>query len=394
MIHTAAECRDFARLLESRRREGRYSEAMDDFRALRQNGEINDGFSLATLFESVVPDGREALHVIRENRRTGTGVFMEAGGDAVQTTDFSNIIGQIAYADTMERLDRPDMIAGKLIRERPAATSQLEIVPSITMIGDRGQNIGENEEYPEVKLGEQWIVVPEILKNGFQVGVTEEALAEDKTGQLMDMVHEAIDWLAIGQEKERLRTILGITTSFRWKNEAAQATYGNSFTGFTLDNLLSNSLVDYTSIDTVKNSFADTTDPNTGEPVVINGAMDIIVPHNLETRLGIVLNATGVVQGAITADVPRQMSQNPLNFGPNSYPMHSSPYVSSLVDGTTWWAGKFSEAFEDRVVYPLQTLVADRNHSKVFDRDWVTLVKVRRKSAPGVRSPWKVRKCT
>jgi len=396
-LKTNRQCRDFSRCLADKESRGLMRESLNDISNMRRTGQMDHDYSVRALFEELVPDGHEALRAMETNRRTGGGVFMEAGGDAVSTATFSNIIGQITYGDVLARFDEPDLIAGNLMTTRPAITQQQEIVAGITMIGDVAQGIGENEEYPVVGVGEQWIVMPSMIKNGFMLPITEEALIEDKTGQLMEQANGATNSLAINQEKERLNMILGTgSNSFRWKDNAAQATYGNTHTGFTLDNIsASTALIDFTDIDAVKNLFQEMSDPNTGEPIVITGEMDIIVPEALETTLARIINATEVRVGAVAAGVPLTISGNPLQFGSRRYSPITSPYVSNLTgDTTTWYVGKFKEAFEDREIWPLQLFVEDRNSHMAFSRDWVTRIKVRRKSAPGVRAPWKVVQCT
>lgn len=397
MLNTVNECKDFRRKLESRRREGRYHECLQEVNDFRRGGEIGDNWSIRTLFEEIVPDGREAVRMMETSRRGGGRTFVEAGGDAIVTADFSNIIGQLTYADVLEQFEMPAFIGRELMPEKTAATQQQEIVPGVSMIGDKAQSVGENEDYPLVGLNEQWIVAPNKIKTGFMMAVTEEMIAEDKTGQVMDHMNQASEWLAVNQEKERLNTILGITTSFRWGNNAAQATYANSFTGFTLDNLIaSNGLADYTDLDTVDNAFSETVDPATGEPVMIAGPMTVLVPRALRNTANRVINATEVRVGDITTGSGIQtIGGNPLQYTDSPYTVKSSPYVSNITSSdSSWFVGDFQKAFEDRVVWPLGMFVEDSNSSKLFERDWVTRLKVRRKSAPTVRRPWYVKKCT
>lgn len=408
MLNTLAECQDTARLLESRRREGRgrYREALDNMCELARNGEIDTSrFSIRNCAEAFIRDshgdvcGVEAVREMESARRDpGSQTFMEAGGDAINTADFSNIIGQISYSRVLDRMENPELIAGQLMTETPATTQQHEIIPGVSMVGDKAQAVGENEDYPMVGLSEQWVVVPDKIKYGFMMAVTEEMIVEDKTGLLMRHMNTATDALAINQEKDRMNTITGITTSFRWKNVAAQATYANSFTGFTLDNLIaSNGLADYTDLDAVKNAFNDIVDPSTGEPVMLGGQIQVLVPDPLETTLGRILNSIETRQGDITtgSGIQTVTAGSPLQYTRRRFAGYTNQYVSVATSSdTTWFAGNFKEAFEDRVIWPLGMFVEDGTSGTKFERDWVTRIKVRRKSAPTVVSPWKVVKCT
>lgn len=397
MLNTSNQCRDFARHLASESRKGSQErrELLESVAQLRRSGTIEENFDMRALFEELVPDGREAVRMMESNRGGRGQTFVEAGGDAITTADFSNVMGQITYGDVLDAFDTPELIAGQLMRERPAMTAQQEIIPGVSMIGDKAQAIGENENYPMVGLNEQWIVTPAKIKTGFMMSVTEEAIVENLGPQILENMQKASLWLAINQEKERLNTILGITTSFRWMNNAAQATYADSHTGFTLDNLIaSNGLVDYTDLDAVKNAFNDVVDPTTGELVFMSGELQLVVPDPLETTAARIINSIETRQTANSIETITAGS--PIQYGRRrwSNPI-ANQYVSSITSSdTTWFAGKFKEAFEDRVIWPLGMFVEDRNSSKLFERDWVTRLKVRRKSAPTVRAPWKVMKCT
>ena len=385
-------------MLESRKQEGRYHEAMNHLAKLRRTGEINQNLSIRTLFENVVPDGHAVVRQMQEQHRNHgrSAVIMEAGGDAVTTADFSNIIGQIAFADVLENFESPDLVGGQLVKERPATTAQREIIPGIAMIGDRASDVGEGEEYPYVGLSGQHVTLPEVVKDGFILPITEEAIFEDKTNQLLEQANKAAESMAITQEKERLGVVLGTAAASYSRNDGPlQATYGNTHTQGDFDNLLVNSMADYTSIEAVKNQFNNLTDPETGEPIFIGGSLQIVVPDELEFTLMRILNNVSVEQGAISATVPRVGFANPINGGRRKYTGVSSQYVSSVGSTTdTWWVGKFQEAFVERVIYPTQVLVEDRNSHAGFSQDIVTRIKVRRKSQTGVLEPRKVIKVT
>ena len=397
MLNTANECRDFSRMLESRSQEGRYHEAMEQVQELRRAGEISN-FSIRTLFENVVPDGHGVLRRMEEDRRSygGSRVIMEAGGDAVMTSHFSNIIGQITFADVLEQFESPDFIGSQLVTERPATTQQREIIPGIAMIGDVASDVGEGDEYPLVGLSGQHVTLPEVVKDGFILPITEEAIYEDKTGQLLEQANKAAESMAITQEKERLSTVLGITNTYSRNDGPQQSTYATSHTQGDFENLFAgNALLDYVSVETAKNGFNDITDPETGEPIFIGGNMQIVVPDELEFTMARILNPTQYEQGAISASVPRMVFANPIASGRRSYTGLSSQYVSSVGGSATdWWIGKFSEAFVERVVWPTQVFVEDQNSSAGFSRDIVTRIKCRRKSTTGVREPRKVARCT
>lgn len=396
MLNTARECREVRRELDSHLSEGRQHRADEVFEAIhehRRAGEIPN-FSILEMYEELVPEGHARVRAMRENRRMHgqSAVLQEAGGDAVSTANFSNIIGQIVFADILDNFENPDLIGSSLVTEMPASTQQKEILPGITMIGDVAQNVGETEEYPYVGVSGMHVTLPELIKDGFILPVTEEAIYEDKTGQLMQNVNDAASQMALTQEKERLGVILGIENTYSRNDGPTQDTYASSHTQGDFDNLLgSTPLTDYTSIEAAKNLFNDITDPDTGEPIFIGGSMQIVTPDELEFTLARVLNNVQLEQGTRSASAPIATFSNPISTGRRSYTGYSSQYVSSVGSTTdSWWVGKFPEAFVERVIWPTQVFVEDRNSHAGFSRDIVTRVKCRRKTRTGVKEPRKV----
>lgn len=402
MITTQRECREFRRMIESYRRERRgrkVAEAFDGVAELVRKGEIKPtDWSVRTLFEETVPDGEKLtreMDVARRNRRGG--VVMEAG-EAINTSDFSQIIGQISYGTTMQQLDLPELIGSQLCTTKPASTQGIEQIPGVTMLTDQAQDIGEGEEYPRVTVGEQWIVAPKKIKTGFMIEATEEVVSEDKTGLITQQMQRGAEVMAINEERDTLATVCGITTSFVYKDNAPQATYADSHTGFTLDNLAaSNTFVDYTDLAVVEALFDAIVDPGTGEPVSITGPMQILHPKALRSPVFRTLNALEVRQGAIDASTPMTITGNPLGSGYfNAYTSLTNQYVKETTSSdSTYFVGQFAKAFERHEIWPTQVFVADQASSTArFERDIISRVKVRRKSAMVVVAPWYVVKCT
>lgn len=390
MIHTANECRDTFRMLESRQREGRqaYQEACSEIAEARRLGDINNNFSLRTLYEETVPDGREALREMESRRRQGNSVFMEAGGGAVTTAHFSNIIGQISYADMMTQFENPELIGGELLTQIPADTAQPVMLPGVTMVGDKAQTVGENEEYPEVAIGEQYVTLPRVDKKGFVLSLTEETIFEDKTGQVMDAFNRSVEFLAINREKMRLSTILGVTNTYSRNGGPTQNTYGDTHTQGAGDNLIaSNALVDKASLNASKAAFNLLTDPDTGEPIMLGKDLVIVVPDALEWTVAEILNATEYqTTPSLGSTAVRMKTINPIYIGGRTYTPVSNQYVYTVgSSATSWWIGNFKKAFVERVVYPEQIQTQDRSSDLSFSRDIVTRIKCRYKSAMGVR---------
>ncbi len=392
MLNTYRECKDTGKMLADRKKKGprAYREALESICDLRRTGEIGDRLSFRTMFEALVPDGHEALHEMEARRHGGNSLFVESGGHAVTTADFSNIIGQISYADVLSNFD-PDAngyIGDKLLTVIPATTGQKEMIPGVTLIGDQAERVGENDDYPTAGIGEQFIVLPEIYKYGFIMNITEETLFEDKTGLVLQNFNKVAEAMAINLEKERLNTVLGVTSSYSRNGGAVQATYGNTHTNGDGDNLIgSNPLTDRTAFNNAKLYFNNLTDPDTGEPISMGRDYQVVVPDALEWTLGDILSAREYqTTPSLGATAVRMKSDNPIYMGGRSYEPLSNLYVSTITgDDTTWFMGNFKKAFVERTIYPTTVEMQDRTSDLAFSRDIIARIKVKRRSNPGVK---------
>lgn len=391
MLNTFIEARDTGRYLADRRKKGRkaYEEALKTVQVCRQRREITDDMSFKDIFEAVVPDGAEALREMKSRRKGGNSIFIEAGGTAVQTTDFSNIIGQIAYADVLNNFDQDQngYIGDQLLTVIPATTGQKEMIPGVTLIGDQSERVGENDDYPTAGIGEQFIVLPEIFKHGFIMNITEETLFEDKTGLVLQNFNKVAESMAIHLEKERLNTCLGITSSYSRNGGPVQATYATSHTEGAGNNLISNTLFDRSSLNTAKLHFNNLVDPDTGEPISMGRDYQIVVPDALEWTLGDILTARGYSSDPVrAASAVSMQTDNPIFMGGRSYQPLSNLYVSlATTNDTTWFIGNFKKAFVERTIYPATVEMQDRTSDLAFSKDIISRIKVKRRSVPGVK---------
>ena len=405
MLHTIDECRGAARQLTSHKKQFGARRGVEKFHEgihkLLRNGEIKPEYlALSTLYEGLVPNGREMLESFKPGYRP-SGSLMREAGDNVDTSAFSGIIGQVTYTTVLDALQSPDFFALQLVDTEPATTQGPELVPGISMIGDRAEEVGEGETYPPVTLSEEYITIPRKPKDGFRIDVTEEATWEDKTGGLlMRRANAAAESMGITMEKQGLDTFFGLSTNNLYSRNGATGidTYGDSSGDHDWDNLsASTAFVDFTDIEAAVLLFDDIVDPNTGEPVLLNGAMDIIVPTALEMTLSRALSATEVRFGDVIGStvVPQTVAPNPLAGYRRTFTPRTSQYVKNRTgSASTWFVGDFRGAFGYREVWPLQVFRQDSGSVLAFDRDIITSVKVRRKGIFYNKEPRKVIKCT
>ena len=391
---TLNQHRDLARLLECRRKEGQehlFWESFDE--ALEQKHLVPQEFSIQALWECFVPDGREAMMSWSTNSGgPRSGVQLTEAGDAVKTSDFSDITGQILFTKMMESYQDPAFLHDKLTTTVPTQFNG-EKIPGIARIGDVAESIGENEPYPIAGVTQDYVETPETTKRGFIVPVTKEAIFFDRTGDLMRKASEGGVWLGVNKEKRVLDVVLGLTDTYNRKSKGTVANYGDNSGNHDWDNLAaSNALVDWTDVETALLLFDGLTDPNTGEPIMVTPTT-LIVPTALLFTAKRIINATQLqhVDNQAAANTVRTAWANPVN----NYAIASNQYVKSRTSSaTTWFIGDFKKGFEYRENWPITPVTAPPNAHEEFHRDIVHQTKVSERGVAVAVDPRMAVKCT
>lgn len=354
-------------------------------------------FSVRDLWENFVEDGREI--VASWSPRSGggkSGVMLSEAG--VDSSAFANITGQIVFSEVMEAFNDPVFLADQLTRRVPTQFSG-EKIPGIGRIGDEAEIVGEGEAYPLAGLSEEWVETPETTKRGFIVPVTKEAVFFDRTGLVLTRASEVAQWLAVNKEKRVLDVVLGITSTYRRNGEtSAVATYGDNSGSHDWDNLAaSNGLVDWTDIENALLLFDDLTDPNTGEPILVN-PNTLIVPTALSFTAQRIVSATEIRE--VTNTNTTTLSGNPLGGqrpgGSNgNLRILSNQYVKARTSSaTTWFIGDPMAAFYYMENWPVTTTQAPTNSEMEFTHDIVQRYKVSERGAAAAYEPRRMVKST
>jgi hypothetical protein len=259
-----------------------------------------------------------------------------------------------------------------------------EKIPGMGKIGDDVEIVNEAAPYPNATFSEEWIDTPETIKRGLILDITKEIIFFDRTGLLMSRAAQTGDAIRISKEKRILDVVTGIATVYRRNGGAAEATYQS-------DNSVTNTLVDWTSIDTAQQKFNVMTDPNTGEPISLS-LKAVLVPKALEITAGRIQNAS-MVRTATQSAV--QQTYNNSNLVQSPYSVISGQYVRQRTSSdTTWFAGDFKGAFAYMQNWPLMTVQAPDNNEVGFTRDVVVRFKSSERGAAAVKDRRRVLKCT
>ena len=374
---------ELRRLYEAAVRDQNPGRFMSDFQeSLRGDAaDLATRWSLRQLFEQFVPDGREAANMLRPS--SGGGYQIQESAELVDTSQFANIIGQIMYTATLQGFNMPGLIGDQLVEVIQTQFSG-ERIPGVGRLGDDLDIVNEGGEYPNAVLGEEYVDTPETIKRGLILNVTREAIYFDRTGVLMSECGRVGERVGVNREKRIIDVVTGISTVYRRNGSAAVATYA-------ADNTVTNTLADWTSIDTVAQKFNALTDPVTGEPISID-IKTIVVPKALEMLANRIMTATMTRQATNTGNNQTYVNGNSVMGSPS---VLTGQYVKQrTASDSTWFAGDPKAAFVYMQNWPLTVTQSDENSEVGFTRDIVARFKATERGAAGVRERLKMAKCT
>ena len=353
--------------------------------ALRADHLKPEDFSILDLFESFVPHGRELVRAFNPGKSGSIGL-LEAS-QAVDTSAFTNITGQIIYSKVIDAFNDPAFLHPRLVQSVPTQFNG-EKIPGIGRLGDEAEEVAEAHPYPVVGMSEEWVETPETTKRGFIVPVTKEAIFFDRTGLVLQRAAEVAYWLGVNKEKRVLDVVLGITNNYK-RNGTSYNTY-NTGTPFS-NTKASNSLVDWTSIEAAELLFDSMIDPNTEEPISVI-PNTIIVPSALRHTARRIVNATEITHGDGSSDSPQVTSTNPIA---DQYQVLSGPMVKQRTSSdSTWFVGDPRRAFAYMENWPITVVQAPNNSEAEFSQDVVIRFKVSERGAAAVLDPRYMVKCT
>lgn len=355
--------------------------------ALKQGDLPPAEVSIKRIFETFVPGGAEMLNDLVVH---GQQLTREAA-DAVTSGAFANITGQLVFSAILEGYRNPDYLWPSLARNIPT-TLNGEKIAGITALGDNAEQILEGDPYPYVGIGEEWIETPETRKWGLIVPITKEAVFFDRTGILVERAQAVGDALSIRKEKEVLDVATGQNDIYSYRGTNGISVYGDSSGSHDWDNLAaSNGLVDWTDIETAELLFDGMTDPNTGEPMIIQPKV-LLVPTALKHTARRIVNATEV------QTVDNQTNAATIRFtGPNpgaGYNILTNAWVKDRTSSaTTWFFGDFMKAFAWMENWSIR-VERQTDDKDTFERDILVKFKASERGRCAVIEPRAVVKST
>lgn len=347
--------------------------AMVNLRESLDDGSIKpDQFSLRLLFESVVEEGRAVLDLMDTRRKGGGMDLLEAAG-AVDLGTFANITGQIAFSKIKEAYQNPNFLWPQLCSQQNTPFPYGERIPGVGPIGDKMEDVGEGDAYPRAGANEEYIDVPATGKRGLIVDVTREAVVFDLTGRVMKECTNLGNSFGLQLEKRVIDVAVGNVNNYK-RNGVATNTY---LTSGAYINSGTNALTDWTSIQTAELLFDAMTDPNTGEPIVLEAA-SLLVPSALKRTANRIITASeiGHVDNQANANTVRTFGGNPVQkgfYGQPQYGVLSNAFVKARTSSATaWFFGDFMKAITRFYNWDMEITQASDNNHLQFERDvWV-----------------------
>jgi hypothetical protein len=353
-------------------------------------------FSIRDLAESLIVDqdgepvGREWVERLSPRKSGGFQLMESISG--VDLTRFSNITGQLMYSAIMEAYEPAQMLGTAMVTNRPTRLSG-EKIPGITGITEEVEEVAPGMPFPELGFGEDYVETPVTTKRGFIISVDKETIFFDRTNLVAERASQVGELLALKKEKLILDMILGITNNYKWRGTS----YNTYQTATPWINTKSgNGLVDWNQIDAAEQLFAEMSDPNTGEPIVIKPDTILHMP----ARRHLFRRVIGATELRRTSDSSNQVtiSSNTVD----NYTLVESvfAYRRIIASGVTaanakdWWIfGQPKKAFEWQENWPITVVQAPNNHEAEFKQDIVLRWKASERGSPAVRNPRYVIKC-
>lgn len=370
------------------------TEALELGREGQPGGIRAEEFSLRDLAEELVAtrDGEPCGY-----QWTKSLLLQEAAIDGVDVTAFANITGQLMISKVMEAFQREEYVLSRLI---PSISTRLdgEKIPGISRPRDIERDhddalvVNPAQPYPHAGFGEDYIETPSTTKRGLIIPVTKEAIFFDRTNLVLQRASEVGEILGSNKERRLVDLAIGATNNFKWKGTDYNTFYDSDDDGEWVNRDDSNELLDWSSIDTAEQLFAEMTDPATGDPILIGGRTLLVTPAN-----------RFIAQRLVAATETRDTTNtNTVTVQPNPLAgMGIRPVASALVyqrlqaalslaasvAKDVWFYGDPMKAFAYMENWPITVLQSPTNSEAEFNQDIVVRYKASERGAAAVMQP-------
>jgi hypothetical protein len=322
--------------------------------------------------------------------------------DAVDSTGFSNITGQLIINSVMQAFQNEAFVASRLVSTIPTKLDG-EKIPGIGKIKDPTEDnadnltVPEGMPYPHAGVSEDYVETPSTTKRGLIVPVTREAIFFDRTGVLVQRCSQVGERLGLNKEKRLIDAVAGLVNLYKWKGTTYQTYYSETDSGSWTNHLDGNDLVDWTDVDNAELLFADMLDPNTNEPVLVGGSgMTLLVtPHRRMTGsrvLGAAETRTGT-GNVVIASNPLSGMNIRLEVSRLLYRRMIAGGIAAANAKATWFYGDLAKAFAYMENWPITVTQSADNSEAAFNQDIIMRFKASERGAVAVMEPRAIVRC-
>lgn len=355
-------------------------------------------FSFRGLFQALVTNrqgtivGNDVLEECCDPR--GPQKLLSESAATVDTSHFANVSGLLTVREAMASYQSEEFVFTNMIRTMQS-NKQLERMSGVSDLGDQAQIVAEGKSYPTAGITEDWIDLPRMLKRGFIVPVTKEAIFFDETANVLRQASDTGRAFGIGKEKRAIDCVIDENTTahrYKWRG-TSYATYQTATPW--INSATSNGLVDWTDIDAVEQLFANMVDPNTGEPINVM-ANTLIVAPQLEATAMRILDALGIAYhssgyptnaAALATNAPNPVGRSGSRYSMR-YRIVSSRFLPGrLATDTNWFLCNPEKAFVYREGWAATPQQAPMNSEEEFNKDIAFRFKVSEMGAYAVIDP-------
>jgi hypothetical protein len=343
-----------------------------------------EDFSLRELAEAAV--GPEWVKQL--DPRSGGGVRVLEAGDGVDVTAFSNIVGQLIYSTILGAYTQEAFVVSKLVDTIPTRLDG-EKIPGIGRIVDETAEVRPGMPYPSVGLSEDYIETPSTTKRGFIVPVTREAIFFDRTHLVLQRAAEVGEILGLNKEKRLLDLVIGAEQNYKWKG-TPYATYFAAADHGPWVNEFDEELLDWTDVDAAEQLLADVLDPNTGEPVLVQGTTVLVTPAYRHAAQR-VFKATEILYHSpderTATNAPNPLAGYQVVESRLAYRRIVAAGQQPTAAKKWWFLGDFKKAFAYMENWPITVTQSPVNSEADFNQDIVVRYKASERGAAVVLNP-------
>lgn len=357
--------------------------AVETFRDLLEGVELDNGaklpklqpetVSIRTLWEGFVGPAEETLPSYMDELAA---LDLK---EEVNSTGFVATSRMLINAMVIDAYNSIGGIGSQLVTNMPS-NHRHEVIAGFTE-SEGLKEVKEGMDYEDSDIEEKFVTA-DAIKKGRLIYITEEAIMEDRTGQLLSRCRRIGQKAAIDKERTIINGVLDTTGRVYKPSGVPTALYSVANGNLVGDAATPDynslgfntpiALEDWESIDLVKQfhplSIKDDRAMGEKEPLLWTPKF-VLVPPAKEATAKRIVNATEV--RVTTNTNTRTIFNNPVA---GLYSTLSSVYITNSAD---WYFGNFKEQFFWQDVWPIQTFSLGPNSNEAWRRDVVAGYKVR-----------------